>query len=173
MERVEHEGLFVELACFANLAELPARFAFDIQEPQWTLNYFNERVLFVVVDGDLAVERCDFNGVTMNAGRRWRDLEIDSFGVVAAQVELFRFNRAAIFAHAEQDFGCAVAAQADERFDIHARAYEYAARHVDAREFCVEWFGGVSDADSEHSDVARAQFAQRVGDVARNVCSAV
>ena len=50
LKRNECDVLFVGLDRLANLAEFPARLAFDVQNPQWSFDHFHERVLLVVFD---------------------------------------------------------------------------------------------------------------------------
>ncbi len=118
MKRHERHVLFVRLDRLANLAQLPARLAFDVQDAQRSFNHFHEGVLFVVFNSQLAVERRDFNCVTMNPRSRRRDLEIDSLRVVAAQVELFSFHSATIFTHTQQHLRRAITTQANDRLDV-------------------------------------------------------
>ena len=71
-----------------------------MQDPEWSFDYFHERVLLVVINCQLTIKRRDFNRVTMNARRGGRDLEIHGLRVVATQVEFFCFHGATIFAYA-------------------------------------------------------------------------
>ena len=89
-----------------------------MQDPEWSFDYFHERVLLVVINCQLTIKRRDFDRVTMNARRGGRDLEINRLGVVATQIEFFRFHRAAIFAYAQQNFCCTVTTQANDRLNI-------------------------------------------------------
>src|SRR6185295_3465641 len=77
LQRDEHDVLFVERKRFADLAELPARLAFNVQQSQWSFDHFHDCILLVVFDGQLAVEWSDLDCVAMNAGSGGRDLEID------------------------------------------------------------------------------------------------
>ncbi len=173
LKRNESDVLFVGLDRFANLAEFPAWFAFDVQNAQRSLDHFHQRVLLVVFDRQLAVEWRDFNRVAMHARSGRRDLEVDCLSVVAAQVEFFRFHGAAVFAHAQQNFRLAVTTEPDDRFDIQSRTNENAAWHVDARELGVHWSRSVAHADGEHRNVASAQFSQNRCEIARHVRRAV
>src|ERR1044072_7080669 len=93
LKRNERDVLLGWLDRFTNLAELPARLAFDVQDAKRSFDYVDECVLLVVFNGQLAVERRYFNCVTMSAHSRRSDLEIHCLRIVAAQIELYRLDR--------------------------------------------------------------------------------
>ena len=75
------------------------------------------------------------------------------------RLNFFRFHCASIFTHAQQHFRCTVTTETDNRLDVQSRSDENASRHVHAREFGVHRSRSVADADSEHGNIASAQFS--------------
>src|SRR5258705_10047861 len=120
------------------------------------MNYFYQRILFVVLNSEFTIQRSNLYRIPMNARGCWSYLEINRLCVVAAQVKLFSFDGASIFANTNQGARCPIAIQTDKRIDIKSRTDKYTEGHTDAREFSIHRSGCVADANCENGNVARA-----------------
>ena len=173
LKRYDGDVLLSETQRFANLAQLPTRFALNMQDSHGPFNHSDERVLSVVVDRDFAIERRDFNCVAMEAGRGRHNFKLDCLRITAAQIEHFSLDRASIFSHVQQNFRRAVAAEADKRINVSSRSDQHSARYIYSTQLRVQRTRRVTYAYGKHRHIARAQFSQRGVKVTRYIRSTI